>query len=82
MNDGRHHDLGSVVCSWGRLRLPHNGVFKESRPNSLGSDSSNWLLYSIIHNRPSSDCSRTISATGCLPAIRRSDGDSQSECNQ
>jgi len=58
------------------IGYPANGLFKESRPNSLGSDSSNWLLNSIIHNRPSPDYSRALSATSCLPAIRWSDGDS------
>lgn len=56
--------------------ISRNGFFKESRSNSLGTDSSNWLLNSIIHNRPSPDYSRAVSTTSYLPAIHWSDGDS------
>ena len=76
MNDGNHSNLGIFLCSWGRLRLSDNGLFKESRPNSLGFNPSNWLFDSIIHNRPASDCFGTIPTPSRLPAIRWSDGDS------
>ena len=36
MNDGNHSNLVCFLWSWGRLRLSDNGLFKESRPDSLG----------------------------------------------
>ena len=48
----------------------------------MASDADDCVLYSIVHHWPSSNHTRAIPATSCLPAIRRTDGNTESECNQ
>ena len=48
----------------------------------MASDADDCLLTSIVHDWTPSNDTRAIPTTSCLPAIRRTDGNTESECNQ
>ena len=48
----------------------------------MASDADDCLLTSIVHDWTPSNDTRAIPTTSCLPAIRRADGNTESECNQ
>ena len=48
----------------------------------MASDADDCLLTSIVHDWTPSNDTRAIPSSCCISAIRRADGNTESECNQ